>query len=106
MSRDEENLLREGDLGKVYKGKWNWTDVAIKEIKTHLRNRMHQEQVIKNEVGIHSRIRHPRIVQIMCIAYTQRSVLLVSEYVDGCDLETAIFDQNQCIGGNEVCQYA
>ena len=63
---------------------------------------MHQEQVIKNEVGIHSIIRHPRIVQIMCIVYTQKSVLLVSEYVDGCDLETAIFDKKELIGGKEA----
>ena len=76
-------LLWEGGFGKVYKGKWNGTDVAIKEIKTHLRNRIYQEQVIKNEVGIYSRIIHPGIVQIMCIVYTQRSVLLVSECVDG-----------------------
>ena len=28
---------------------------------------MQQEQIIKNEVGINSRIRHPRIVQITAL---------------------------------------
>ena len=103
LTREEEYLLGEGGFGKVYKGKWNGTDVAVKEIRTQLRNRSQQESLIKNEVGIHARIRHPNIVQIMCISYTQKSVLLVSEFVDGCDLETAIFDKVECLIGKEGC---
>ena len=111
FAREEKDVLGEGSFGKVYKGSWKGTNIAVKEIQTQVRGRKQQEAVIENEIQIHSRIRHPSIVQIMAVAYTKKSVLLVSEYIPGPNLEEAIFGEDQkLLGGikdlyaKQICQ--
>lgn len=85
------NKIGSGGFGSVYKGIWEGTEVAIKEIPLPQRGRQQQMKSIQNEVAVHSKLRHPCIVQIMAISYTPLSVLLISEFIDGCNLENAIF---------------
>ena len=36
-------------------------------------------------------VRHPNIVQIMAVSFLKNSVLLVSKFIDGCNLEELLF---------------
>ncbi|KAL3880947.1 hypothetical protein ACJMK2_033149 [Sinanodonta woodiana] len=79
-----------GGFGVVYHGKWMGTDVAIKKITL----RLNSAEVIKmaeQEVSVHSRLRHPHIVQIMGVCSDQTSFYIISEFIDGSDLHNLIF---------------
>ncbi|XP_002734111.2 uncharacterized protein LOC100374872 [Saccoglossus kowalevskii] len=78
-----------GAFGIVYRGKWLGTDVAIKEIKG--RNVKLLQGSIKREVQIHSRIRHPNIVQLMATAVEKNTMIIVSEYIDGPNMDDLLF---------------
>ena len=52
------------------------------------------------EVKVHSMIRHPNIVQIMEISFLENSILLVSEFIDGRNLEELPFADDH---DNETC---
>ena len=97
FGRNEDDIIGEGGFGKVYRGSWEGTEVAIKEIKTNVRGRSQQEVFMRKEIQIHSRIRHPNIVQIMAVANTNQSVLIISEYIQGPNLEEVIFGENKHI---------
>ena len=47
-----------------------------------------------SEVGISARLRHPNIVQILAIAKEPSAVHLVNEFIDGYNMEEAIFDDD------------
>ena len=57
---------------------------------------------MRKEIQIHSRIRHPNIVQIMAVANTNQSVLIISEYIQGPNLEEVIFgEKKHILDGNK-----
>jgi serine/threonine protein kinase len=89
------DIVGTGGFGKVYKGTWVGTEVAIKIMMLPSRGRQQHSQFITNELKIHSRIRHPNIIQIMGVATTSSQIMIASEFVRGCDLEMAIFESEK-----------
>lgn len=79
-----------GSYGTVYKGKWLGTDVAIKQIK--IRNAARLKTTVNQEVQVHSLATHPNIVQLMAISYAKNEIYLISELIQGQNLEDLIFD--------------
>ena len=53
------------------------------------------KSVIKSEIHIHSKIRHPNIVQIMAVAMGKSAVYIVSELVDGSNLDELLFSSDE-----------
>ena len=76
-----------GTFGAVYKATWAGTSVAVKQMKLMV-------NILKSEVQVHSRIRHPNIVQIMAVAVGKRALYIVSELVNGANLEDLLFSDN------------
>jgi len=75
--------------------------VAVKQIT--LRNAQRIRPVLKMEVKVHSMIRHPNIVQIMEISFLKNSILLVSEFIDGRNLEELPFADDHDNETDETC---
>ncbi len=65
--------LGEGGFGIVYKGIWNYVDVAIKKLMMELSESVMQE--FEKEVEVHSKLRNPYIVQIFGITETYGMVM-------------------------------
>ena len=78
-----------GTFGAVYKASWAGTPVAVKQMK--MRNAKLMESVLKSEVHVHNKIRHPNIVQIMAVATGKNAVYIVSELVKGANLDELLF---------------
>ena len=78
-----------GIFGAVYKASWDGTPVAVKQMK--VRNVKVLESVLKSEVYVHSKIRHPDIVQIMAVAIGKNTVYIVCELVKGANLDELLF---------------
>ena len=93
---NEANQIGQGTFGTVYKGKWLGTNVAVKRISVGRRNSM--LGVIENEIKILATIRHPNIVQIMGVANEGKNINIISEFIDGHNLEDIIFEDK----GDEV----
>ena len=82
-----------GSFGVVFKGSWAGTDVAVKVLK--LRNARRLQSVIETEVRVHDMIRHPNIVQIMAVSILKNSIYVVSEYINGRNLDEVLFGEGQ-----------
>ena len=95
--RDE---IGRGTFGAVYKAMWAGTAVAVKQMK--VRNVNLIKSVLQSEVHIHSKIRHPNIVQIMAVALAKTAVYIVCELVDGANLEELLFSDEED-GGASFC---
>ena len=80
-----------GLFGVVYKASWAGTNVAVKVLK--MRNARRLQTVIETEVRVHGMIRHPNIVQIMAVSILKNSIYIVSEYIDGLNLDDVIFGE-------------
>ena len=83
-------VLGQGSCGVVFKGEWAGTPVSIKEINVK-RKQLGQ---MSHEVNVTARVRHPNIITLMGYAYSKKSLLLVSELVEGNDLDTILFDED------------
>lgn len=57
-----KDTIGSGTFGRVNKGKWADTDVAIKEVK--VRNAGRLRSTVNQEVRVHSLARHPNIAQL------------------------------------------
>ena len=89
ISFSTKDEIARGAFGVVFKGEWAGTEVAVKKIS--VRNAKRIRPVLETEVKVHSMVRHPNIVQIMAVSFLKNSVLLVSEFIDGRNLEELIF---------------
>ena len=95
VEREEISFSTKDEIGRrafgvVFKGEWAGTEVAVKKI--NLRHAKHTRPVLETEVKVHSMVRHPNIVQIMAVSFLKNSVLLVSEFIDGRNLELIFAD--------------
>ena len=70
------------------------SDVAVKTIQILMRGKGQMLRMIVSEVGISARLRHPNIVQFLAIAKEPSAVHLVNEFIDGYNMEEAIFDDD------------
>ena len=82
-----------GSFGVVFKGSWAGTDVAVKVLK--LRNARRLQSVIETEVRVHDMVRHPNIVQIMAVSILKNSIYVVSEYINGRNLDEVLFGEGE-----------
>ncbi len=96
FSLNINNEIGRGTFGTMFKGTRAGTSVAIKTIKCRRANQI--MSALKSEVLIHSMLRHRNIVQIMAISIERNKLYIISELVDGPNLEELIFfeeDQSQ-----------
>ena len=84
--------LGRGSFGVVFKGSWAGTDVVVKVLK--LRNVRRLKSVIETEVRVHDMIRHPNIVQIIAVSILTNSLYIVSEYINGLNLDEVLFGED------------
>ncbi|KAK8791996.1 hypothetical protein WA158_005373 [Blastocystis sp. Blastoise] len=69
--------IGEGAYGRVYKGRWRGTPVAIKVLNCHVGSDIVQD--FQLEVGILASLRHPNIVLFLSACVTPPHLCLVSE---------------------------
>ncbi|XP_062593625.1 uncharacterized protein LOC134255124 [Saccostrea cucullata] len=93
LNIDYSTALGSGAFGTVYKGTWAGSVVAVKALTLTKRNRNSMIEMVEKEIHISSKIRHPNIVLFLAVARAPATVYLVHEYIDGCNMEDAIFDQ-------------
>ena len=89
-TRDE---IGRGSFGVVYKGSWAGTQVALKHTK--VRNAKRVWSAVQNELRVHSMVRHPNIVQIMGVSLLKNSLYIVSEYIEGLNLDELLFGDSE-----------
>ena len=53
------------------------------------------QSVLNSEVRIHSMLRHPNVVQIMAVAMEKNESSIISEFVDGINLEDLLFSHEE-----------
>ena len=89
ISFSTKDEIGRGSFSVIYKGHWAGTEVAIKYIK--IRNAKCIQSVLETEVKVHSMVRHPNIVQIIAVSYLKNLILIVSELIEGINLDELIF---------------
>lgn len=81
--------IGKGAFGTVFKGEWLGAKVAIKTVRVR---RMKMVKTVKDrELIVHTRVRHPNIVQLMAYCTEVDNLHLVSDFVNGPNLEEVIF---------------
>lgn len=90
---DLENLqdLSSGNFGKVYRGTYLGTPVAVKKLLDVDDEFMHK--YIEREMGILRTLRHPHIVQFMGLCKHSSGLYIVTEFVPGGDLRHLLKDE-------------
>ena len=83
------NEIGRGTFGVVFKGVWSGTEVAIKDIP--VRNAKRIKSVMETKVQVHTMVRHPNITQIMAVSMEKNHIYLISEFIDGANLEQLLF---------------
>lgn len=83
--------INRGAFGIVMKGVWNGTNVAMKKIP--IRRMKAVKKMVQRELQVNASIRHPNIVLLMGYNVEGSELQLVSEYVDGPNLEQVLFDE-------------
>lgn len=85
----EENILGQGGYGRVYRGVWKHTPVAIKRLRflpspeqTDKESRSAIKQ-LWNELQSLNRYRHPNILPLYAFCIDEKRPCLVYEYVEG-----------------------
>ena len=82
--------LGQGAFGTVYRGN-SGTEVAVKEISLK-RTTEESKKQIYTEILLHSRVHHQNIVQFMAVSRQPSSIFIVTQLVNGCNMEDWIFD--------------
>lgn len=67
--------------------------MAVKVLK--LRNARRLQSVIETKVRVHGMIRHPNIVEIIAVSILKNSIYIVSEYINGRNLDEVLFGEDE-----------
>ncbi|XP_077265785.1 uncharacterized protein LOC143899397 isoform X2 [Temnothorax americanus] len=84
-----EILLGKGAFGTVKRATWLGTDVAVKTIELSTSNKY-----IIREMNIMDKVRHPNIISIMAVSFSQSQCHIVMEYFDSESLRSVLFHGN------------
>ncbi|XP_069130522.1 uncharacterized protein [Argopecten irradians] len=76
---DEQDLIGEGTFSRVYKGQYQGSEVAVKQLKIPLSSQ--DRNYFNAEVSLLRDLRHPRVVLLMGVCSTSRLPLMVLEYM-------------------------
>eukprot|EP01114_Cavostelium_apophysatum_P016435 TRINITY_DN4674_c0_g1_i1.p1 TRINITY_DN4674_c0_g1~~TRINITY_DN4674_c0_g1_i1.p1 ORF type:complete len:333 (+),score=76.53 TRINITY_DN4674_c0_g1_i1:111-1109(+) len=87
-----EESIGEGSFGKVLKGRYFGTYVAVKKLFNHEDRKM--QKYIQRELATLKNIRHPQIVQFIGFSIHSSGLYVVTEYVPGGDLTVYIDNFN------------
>jgi serine/threonine protein kinase len=87
-----DQMLGEGQFGKVYKGKWNHTEVVVKIVNDKIPE--NKKKLFFSELNVMTQCHHPNIVQIL--GYVEDPFLIVMEYLPNGDLLDYIKKNNIC----------
>ncbi|KAH0552547.1 uncharacterized protein LOC123270140 [Cotesia glomerata] len=90
-------ILGAGAQGKVKKGWWNGSNVAVKTIVLSEAN----VKLVCREIKVLEDIRHPNIVQLMAFCAEKDRIHLVMELFESCDLDDILFDR-ECKEENKL----
>ncbi|PRP82404.1 hypothetical protein PROFUN_10180 [Planoprotostelium fungivorum] len=71
-----EKIIGQGNFGKVYKGDWNGTPVAIKGVKNQ---DDFQDNQFKEEIKLLQKLNHPNVVRLLGVYMMEDSVLEFAE---------------------------
>ena len=81
--------IGKGAFGVVKKADWFGTTVAVKEVV--VRRMKLAKSMIERELKVHSAVRHPNILQLLAYATTENRLLLITEFIDGKNLDDLLF---------------
>ncbi|EDO32814.1 predicted protein, partial [Nematostella vectensis] len=84
-------VIGRGAFGTVYKATWAGTPVAVKVIR--VRNARSVSSELENEVSVHCLVRYPNIIQLMWVSFLKNSVYIISELIDGKNLDDILFEE-------------
>jgi serine/threonine protein kinase len=90
---DYSSPLGSGVFETVKKAKWAGSVVVIKALTATIWNRSTMFEMVEKEMNITSKIHHPNIGLFFAAARVSPAIFLVHQYIDGCNMENAIFDQ-------------
>ena len=71
--------IGKGSFAEVFEGKWQGMRVAIKR---GLKVDKEHEKVFLNEIHIHSKLRHPNVVQFIGACKTTEGLVMVVEFME------------------------
>ncbi|KAH8741034.1 Ser/Thr protein kinase [Cryptosporidium ryanae] len=93
-------IIEEGSFGKVYKGRYNNSDVAIKipNLATMETDPFGVTERILREWRLLAKIKHPNIIGLKGgIILPNRQIWLLTNYINGCDLHSLRYRYNMNI---------
>lgn len=85
--------IGKGNYGTVFKGSWLGSVVAIKKLPLGKKGKHAQLNLIKKEIELLSRLRHPNLIQLMAYCIEPTKAMILMEYVEGSDLDDLIFPE-------------
>lgn len=88
---NREKILGSGAFGKVYKGTFRGTPVAVKELHEVIIS-AHNYTLFEREMQIASRLRHQNVVLFMAATLVNGIPLIVTEYANGGSLASVLKD--------------
>jgi len=90
-----EESIGAGAFGKVFRGLYFGTDVAVKLL--HKPTDLEIEKYIERELSVLRGIRHPNIVQFLGLCRHGTDLYLVTEFISDGDLCTLLKDSNKAL---------
>eukprot|EP01112_Ceratiomyxa_fruticulosa_P014571 TRINITY_DN4189_c0_g3_i1.p1 TRINITY_DN4189_c0_g3~~TRINITY_DN4189_c0_g3_i1.p1 ORF type:complete len:481 (-),score=105.34 TRINITY_DN4189_c0_g3_i1:104-1546(-) len=87
-----EKKIGEGGYGKVYKGVWAGTKVAIKKLRASTKQEDEYSEFF-DEVRIMSKLRHPNILQFLGACVQSPHMFILTEFMDRGSLFDIIHDE-------------
>ncbi|XP_059141022.1 uncharacterized protein LOC131928886 [Physella acuta] len=87
------DLLGDGTFSQVYKGKYQDSGVAVKQLKTSLVAA--DRNYFAAEVSMLQELEHPHVVRLLGVCITDRLPLIVLEFMSGGNLHTLLHDHTR-----------